>query len=210
MHRPYASDSGVEKVKSGIYQITHIASGRRYIGSAVDIASRWRVHRCELGKGYHHSPKLQNAWNKYGPAAFRFEVLERVEASLLIEREQAWIDEVRPQFNCRPVAGSQLGFRHSEESRALIGRIQIGKKASEETRRKMSLAHKGRRHTEESKQKMREARVGWKPPPISEETRRRMGDASRGRVFTEQHKQRLAESNRITWATRRRVGVGQE
>ena len=108
--------------ESGIYQIANIVNGKRYIGSAVNIAQRWRQHRCELRKG-RHNPILQNAWRKYGPEAFSFSTLEVVEdVKDLIAREQHYIDCLRPEYNAVKVAGSNLGLKLSEEARSRIGK----------------------------------------------------------------------------------------
>ncbi len=88
-----------------IYAITHTATGRRYVGSAVNLERRWSQHRYDLGKGKHCNPRLQNAWSKYGSAAFEFTVLETVRRkSTLYAREQAWLDETPLKYNLCPVA----------------------------------------------------------------------------------------------------------
>jgi hypothetical protein len=49
----------------GIYTITHIESGKVYVGSSVHVNERCRVHRNLLNLKKHHNPYLQNAC---GPA----------------------------------------------------------------------------------------------------------------------------------------------
>ena len=98
-------------MQSGVYRITHVASGRCYIGSAADLARRWKRHRLDLARGGHHSPYLQRAWTKYGDHAFSFEVLEQCDPAHLIVREQQWMDALRPKFNVLPTAGSMLGAK---------------------------------------------------------------------------------------------------
>jgi group I intron endonuclease len=88
----------------GVYSITHIKSGRRYIGSSKNIHLRWGDHRRALGHGKHICPHLQNAWNKYGPDAFVFDVLEVClsEPTILVAREQVWMDRFPGKlFNVR-------------------------------------------------------------------------------------------------------------
>lgn len=178
-------------IKSGIYAII-TPSGRRYIGSAVNFAHRWAVHRWNLRQGNHHSPGLQAAANKYGIEALRFEILERVERAQLLAREQAHIDAagVRNLLNGAPIAGSQLGLRHTPETRAAYSaarkgksiagwtperreRMQViidarrGRKASDETRAKMSAAKKGRKLPEQVVL-ARSVRLANRPPVISE------------------------------------------
>lgn len=109
--------------RSGIYKIEHIASGRVYVGSAVQLNLRWNNHRHYLRMGAHHSHYLQRAWNKYGEDAFSFSVLEYVDdKQILIQMEQHWIDTlsaaIKPNFNLAHVAGSGLGRVDSEETKS--------------------------------------------------------------------------------------------
>lgn len=60
---------------SGIYTLTNAVSGTVYVGQARNIRKRWEVHRSTLERGKHRNGYLQRAWNKYGAAAFRFEVI---------------------------------------------------------------------------------------------------------------------------------------
>lgn len=73
--------------KSGIYKIEHVTSGRVYVGSSVNIASRRRHHLGNLRRGSHFNVKLQNAWNKYGEQAFAFILIEECERGSLALRE---------------------------------------------------------------------------------------------------------------------------
>lgn len=129
--------------RSGIYAITHVASGRQYIGSAVYLPSRWAQHRMDLRRGTHHSRHLQRAWAKYGPDAFTFAVLEYVpDRTMLVEREQFYIDQRFQakgwhEFNMAPRAGSTLGVTLSPETRAKLSASLRGRKLSPEHRAKM-------------------------------------------------------------------------
>ena len=103
----------------GIYAIQHIASERRYIGSANKIKIRLNKHRGELQKNQHHSKYLQNAWNKYGEDEFLAIVVEKVNVrDNLSEREQYWIDyydSYKNGFNARPTAENFYGMEWSDE-----------------------------------------------------------------------------------------------
>src|SRR5690242_10297454 len=84
-------------VQAGIDQIRHVASGKVYIGSAVDIQRRWRYHKGELKRDTHHNQILQRTWRKYGPDAFVFDVLQVIaDKGTLVRIEQEWLDRVRP------------------------------------------------------------------------------------------------------------------
>lgn len=155
-------------MNSGIYAIVNDENGNKYIGSSVDIGARWRVHLCNLRKNKHHSSHLQNAWNKYGPGAFSFTVVEKCDRDSLVSREQEYLDSEAPEYNVYTMADSPIGHSVSPEtrakmSRAMTGRIgpNRGKKMSEETKRKISEAktghpnpHDGRKKGEEEKRKI--------------------------------------------------------
>ena len=83
---------------SGIYKIS-LDDGRCYVGQSIDVEVRQRAHLARLRVGQHHSPELQSAWNEHSEDAFTLSVLERCEPSALGEREQFWIDTLRPTFN---------------------------------------------------------------------------------------------------------------
>ena len=96
---------------SGIYQIRCIPTDKIYIGSTVNLRSRWGRHQRSLRQGKHANSHLQNAWDRYGEAAFEFSVLEYVDKAALLDAEQKWLDESRRTdksigFNLSTIAGS--------------------------------------------------------------------------------------------------------
>lgn len=168
-------------MESGIYQITNQINGKRYIGSAVNLRHRWRDHLSALRRGKHENQYLQRAFDKYGELDFLFSILEHTELQSLIEREQHYLDTLSPEYNIAPIAGSQLGYRHSLEARRKMSESKkgernytYGKPLSEETRRKISVANLGKHHGEETRRKMREA---WTP-----ERRWAQNDRQRGKA----------------------------
>ncbi len=56
-------------MKSGIYKIQHIASGRLYIGSSVNVMARLQTHTRALNNGYHSNKLLLNSYKKHGKSA---------------------------------------------------------------------------------------------------------------------------------------------
>mgnify|MGYP000886959842 CR=1 FL=1 len=59
----------------GVYQIVNKLNGHKYIGSSINIWTRWGRHLSDLRKNKHDNNYLQNAWNKYGEDNFEFGVL---------------------------------------------------------------------------------------------------------------------------------------
>lgn len=84
---------------SGVYIITNSINGKRYIGSSNNIRKRLWKHRSLLRHDKHENPHLQNAWNKYGEDNFVYSILEECDVSILLEREQYYIDILKPEYN---------------------------------------------------------------------------------------------------------------
>jgi len=177
----------MSKSISGIYAIVNKVTGKKYIGSAVNLQQRWRVHRHELRKGIHHSVVLQRAYNKYGEDNLEYSVLEYCSPDELIIREQKYIDMHKPEYNIAPTAGSMLGFRHSLETKIKIGLSSLGRKHTEEEKKKISESQKGeknhawgRKHTEEEKQKISNSSKGkigyWTGKNHSEESNKKRSE----------------------------------
>jgi hypothetical protein len=53
---------------------------------------------------------------KYGYLNFSLEIIEYCEPNLLIEREQYYMDLLKPEYNICKVAGSTLGKKHTKET----------------------------------------------------------------------------------------------
>lgn len=134
----------------GIYIITCLPTGKIYVGSSINLRKRWNMHRRELRSGVHCNQYLQRAWNKYGEIAFTFEILELVMPWGLIDREQYWIDKLSPfderGFNIVPNAGSTLGRKVSEETKAKMRVANKGRLWSPERRTAFSAANKGNKY----------------------------------------------------------------
>lgn len=116
--------------QSGIYAIVNRINGKEYRGSAASsFRQRWNEHLSDLSRGVHPNKHLQAAWNKYGPQAFDFVILEVVSGrAALIAAEQRWIDDALdrgiPLYNKSPTAGSQLGYKQPPDVNARIRAIR--------------------------------------------------------------------------------------
>ena len=58
---------------------------------------------------------------KYGLSNFKLEILEYCERDKVRAREQYYLDHLEHEYNILPTAGSSLGSRHSEATKAKIG-----------------------------------------------------------------------------------------
>jgi len=154
--------------RSGIYKIFNKNNGKFYIGSASDLGSRFRRHKIDLRRGNHKNKYLQNAWNKHGEESFDFIVIEYLEKNkkLIIEREQYWLDRlmaVDAGYNISNKASSQLGFRHSKETKAIIS--WHSRNQSEESRRKRGDYTRGKKMSPECRAKRSAKMMGRKLTP---------------------------------------------
>ena len=80
---------------SGIYRIqSKIKSERIYIGSSVNIQSRWYHHLADLRKNIHGNSKLQNHFNKYHVKSRKPypEVTQDVKKKFSEARKKWWIE----------------------------------------------------------------------------------------------------------------------
>lgn len=82
---------------TGIYQIVNETNGKKYIGSSINIESRYKRHISYLRNCIHPNKKLQNAVNKYGLDKFHLKILEVCESDELLIIEQEHIDAADPK-----------------------------------------------------------------------------------------------------------------
>jgi len=148
---------------SVIYCIYNKVNNKKYIGSAINFRNRVNDHRKLLVNNKHCNKILQRSFSKHGIDNFRIIILEIVLLKeKLIEREQYWIDIIKPKYNIRKIAESNLGIKYSEESCLKISISNTGRKASEETKQKISKLHKGRKRSKETCENISKSLTGKK------------------------------------------------
>lgn len=114
---------------------------RIYIGSSVNIHSRWSHHRGNLLRKTHDNGRLQNHVNKYGLDDLQFSVIVGCPEDTIIAHEQFYIDSLIPWFNINPIAGTSRGAIH--EGRRGKPTWNKGKKLTEEHKRKIGKSMTG-------------------------------------------------------------------
>lgn len=184
----------------GIYQIqSKIKPERIYIGSSMLINDRWKIHLIYLRRGDHHSPKLQNHYNKYGENDLVFSIIEPCMADWLLIREQYYIDNLKPWFNISPKAGSCKGIIRSKEfSQKLSQRMKgkkymLGKTLSNDAKKRISIANKGRLLGKKQSAEHINMRVQKTKGLIrTPEVREKLSKALKGRIFSEETKKKIS------------------
>ena len=175
--------------KSGIYMLTNKLTGDIYIGQSYDLSKRFKKY---FNLSYINSKKnliISRALIKYGYSNFSVTILEYCKISDLLTREQFYLDNLNPKYNILKIAGSSMGFKHSEESNtkksiALKGIYTgensplFGRNHTEDTKKLMSLKKTGdqnplygKNHKESTKELIREKALGRK---FSEESKLKM------------------------------------
>lgn len=124
---------------SGVYAIVNELNGHKYIGSSKDIKNRWYQHRSKLKNNKHHSPHLQNAYNKYGEHRFYFCVLETCEnvRNTILFLEQKYLN-LNPEYNSSKVATCPINILQSKEVKLKRAKSLTGKKRTVEQRKRLS------------------------------------------------------------------------
>ena len=85
--------------KSGIYKITNIVTNDFYIGSSNNVKRRWAEHKKpSVWKKCPNNPMYLDMKN-YGTDKFVFEILAEVEEDKLKEKEQEFIETLKPIYN---------------------------------------------------------------------------------------------------------------
>lgn len=173
--------------KSGIYQITLKKDGRSYIGSAINIETRWRDHQY-YAKTDPDRQVITRALAKHGIDNFEWKILEHCDAKILLEREQHWLNIVRPfvdehnGFNVRKIADSNFGITRSVESRRKQSEKMKGVPKTEEHRKNISKSwHQNR--TPEYYAMLSSNVKGDKNPATRPEVREKISKAMTGKMW---------------------------
>lgn len=102
----------------GIYQITNLINGKKYIGQSNNIQKRWQEHKFWANHINKNNLYLYNAMNKYGVENFEFSIIEECELDQLDEREEYWIAQYHTYINDPQNWGYNLtpgGANHSHQ-----------------------------------------------------------------------------------------------
>jgi group I intron endonuclease len=204
---------------SGVYGIQNKINSNMYIGSSIDIHSRWRQHLHRLRTGGHVTPHLRAAWAKYGEDQFDFFVIELCEPEKRVALEQYWINKLEPVYNATKSADSPL-FHLSPETiaRRKVNSAAAQKKAGDKRRIPCSTEKKEKirasklanpyQYTPEQKAIMVAAAVkGRKGAKLTPEHRAKIGAANsvalRGKKHSPETRQKMRDAQLTRWAVRK-------
>jgi hypothetical protein len=187
--------------KTGVYRWTNKINGKTYVGSAINLGKR-------LGNYYSYiiiskeKRTISRALLKHGYSNFEFEILEYCKINNVIEREQYYLDLLKPEYNILKIAGSSFGYKHTVESlakRSGQNHVFFGRAHTEEAKAKIGAVHRGKIVSEETKERIRAARIG---KAHSEATRVKLSIAKEGqknpmygKITSKETKTKLSTAN---------------
>ena len=105
----------MEKI-SAVYKIINTITGDFYIGSSKDVKRRWAEHkRLSTWNKCKNNP-LYLDMKKFGINKFELEILEEIEIGNLKDKEQQFIETLKPTYNNNNAKGLDVK-RHIETHR---------------------------------------------------------------------------------------------
>ena len=114
----------------GIYSIKNIISNELYIGSSTNIGNRFKGYIVDANSGYTIN-KLTRNLVKFGLKNFVFSAIELCAKNKLLEREQFYIDKLRPALNSKNAISTRKGHIRSKAN-AISGIYKITNLATNE------------------------------------------------------------------------------
>jgi hypothetical protein len=100
--------------KSGIYRLVNNLNGKSYIGSSIYLSNEFSnfYYLNSLTLQVKGSIIIYRALLKYGYKNFSLDIIEYCESSMLIKREQYYIDILNPEYNILKIDKNNLGSKH--------------------------------------------------------------------------------------------------
>lgn len=122
------------EIISGIYKITNTITNDFYIGSSKNIKNRWAAHKHPSRWKNNPNNPMYLDFQKYGINKFEFQILEEVEVEQLKEKEQQFIETLKPTYNNRRADG--WDFKRYKESQNKYNKSNKGKETLKKAQNK--------------------------------------------------------------------------
>lgn len=192
-----------------VYLITHIETGRAYVGrkylkakcKGKTVESDWRRY-------WSSSKELKAEFKANGHDGWKREILSfhrtkgevnyaEVEEQFRRDVLNAKLPNGSPRYLNRNIMGRWFAApeTHTAETREKLSKALTGRKAprTPEHQAKLANARRGKTHSEATKAKMSADRQGRK---VSEETKAKLSTANSGRRLSEEHKAKIGAANK--------------
>ena len=118
----------------GIYKITNTITNDFYIGSSKNVKRRWAAHKSPSRWNDNPNNQLYKDMQKYGIDKFDFRILAEVEEGSLKEKEQEFIETLKPTYNNYNAKG--LDFEKRKESQKEYNKSDKGKESHKKANNK--------------------------------------------------------------------------
>jgi len=145
------------KDKQGVYRWVNLVNGKTYVGSSVNIRNRMYKYFSVWYLTRFKRIPICSALHKYGYNNFRLEILEYCDKAETLNRENYFINLLKPEYNIMQHAIAPMTGRvHSAETLKLMSVARagtgskhpsFGKTLSDEVRKKISDSVKGDKHS---------------------------------------------------------------
>ena len=96
----------------GVYKITNTLTGKFYIGSSVNIKSRWSSHKNSAKSNDYKHLEMYKDFNEYGLDVFTFEVLEECKPEDRLKLEMKYITELNARLYGYNAQGLEKHHNH--------------------------------------------------------------------------------------------------
>lgn len=181
---------------SGIYTITCLTTDKGYLGSSINIPSRWKKHLRSLRKGNHANRYLQNSYNKYGESSLQFKVIE--ELSGLTEKEireveQIYLDQMdwSTSFNiCKDSRGGEVTDEANQRRKESLKEFH---RNNPDAVRGENNPFFGQTHTQEVKDFISETNTGLKRSEEFKKTKSELMSSRKGQHHRKEYLDELSE-----------------
>lgn len=145
-------------MSSGIYTITNLVNNKIYVGFANKLYIRKLGHFNSLRTNTHNNAYLQAAFNKYGEANFKFEILIHCLPEHLASEENYWCNLLNTHdrkhgYNIR-LTNPNDRWQHAEESKIKMHGIKRIKSPQQIERWKTSIANSDYRMSDTARKKI--------------------------------------------------------
>lgn len=116
--------------KAGVYRWVNKLNLKTYIGSSINLRVRMYTYYSLRSLAESNRP-IDRALLKYGFSNFSLEILEYCEQGEVLEKEQYYLDRLKPSYNIVQTAGSTLGYKHTLESLAKMRNFVLSDEVKE-------------------------------------------------------------------------------
>ncbi len=146
--------------KGVVYCLANNINNKIYVGSSTSFTYRLFKYY-NVNYLFKQKTAINNALSKYGYSQFSLHIINVCDKSETLEKEQYYMDTLKPEYNILKIAGSSRGFKHSDKT---LKWFKEERKVSENTKKNLALAASKRVITLDERKKISLSRLGKMMP----------------------------------------------